>query len=244
MSSREELLKQIRIMGRGTRGAAPTILELSDATLYEIFEQMKRGLSNRAIARFLRKSGMSGSENSLQQSVSLFHKRIGPLLGEESATPSLPQATLKIPAEVSCLPADEMLATVRDIEKAYGKLIRQATVAAVENGAPMREDLAKHVKAYSGLVTTKARLEATVVKSRPITPTEDRNFDELANRAIEYIGSDGDKMVEASQKFLMRLAEKCIQLEQDSNGEWQEAPRQRPGRRETNTKTDAESPIN
>jgi hypothetical protein len=63
--------------------------------------------------------------------------------------------------------------------------------------------------------------------------TADPSFDELANRAHDYIGSDGDKMVEASQKFLVRLAEKCIQLEQDSTGEWVEAPRQRPGRRGT-----------
>src|SRR5512139_2851180 len=126
MSGRDELLKQIKIMGKGTRGSTPAILELPDAALYEVFEQMQRGLSSRAIARFLRKSGMKGSENSLQQTLSLFRKRIAPLLGEESATPTLPQAVVKLPAEVSSLPPDEMLSTVRDIVKAYGESIRQA----------------------------------------------------------------------------------------------------------------------
>src|SRR5208283_2971180 len=132
MTSRDELLKQIRNIGRGTRGNPPAILQLPDATLYEVFEQMERGLSNRAIARFLRKSGMSGSENSLQQTLSLFRKRIAPLLGAESAPPSLLQAALKIPAEVSTLPTDDMLSTVRDIVKAYGESIRRVTKAAAE----------------------------------------------------------------------------------------------------------------
>ncbi len=204
---------------------------------------MKRGLSSRAIARFLRKSGMNGSENSLQQTLSLFRKRIGPLLSGESAPPSLPRSPLKIPAEVSCLPADEMLSTVRDIVKAYGQGISQLAKAAAENGGAMTEDLSKHVKSYSALVATQARLEATVVKSRPVALTADPSFDELANRAHDYIGSDGDKMVKASQKFLMRLEKKCIALEQDSNGEWVEAPRQRPGRRRTGETSDNELSI-
>ena len=43
MISRNELLKQIRILGKGTRGAPPSILELADSALYEVFEQLKRG---------------------------------------------------------------------------------------------------------------------------------------------------------------------------------------------------------
>src|SRR5208283_2695618 len=155
MTSRDELLKQIRNIGRGTRGNPPAILQLPDATLYEVFEQMQRGLSNRAIARYLRKTGMKGSENSLQQTLSLFRKRIAPLLGEESATPSLPQVALKLPAEVSCLPPDEILSTATDIVSAYGEWIRRETVAAVKNGTPLGEDMAKHVKAYSAAVATK-----------------------------------------------------------------------------------------
>jgi hypothetical protein len=245
MSVREELLKQIRIMGRGTRGSPPAILELPDSTLYDIFKQMQRGLSNRAIGRFLRKYGMSGSENSLQQTLSLFRKRIAPLLSRELSLQSLPQVALKMPAEVSSLPADEMLSTVTDIVKAYGESIRQATVAAAKSGTPISEDIAKHVKSYSGLVATKARLEASVVKSRPVALKEDPSFDELANRAHDYLSEDdlGHKMVEASQKFLMRLEKKCIQFEQDSNGEWHEAPRQRPGRRGTGETPDTEFSI-
>ncbi len=233
MSGREELLKQIKIMGRGTRGAAPAILELPDATLYEAFELLRRGMSSRAVARYLSKNGMKGSENSLQQTLSLFRKRIAPLLGAESAPPSLPQAALKLPLEVSSLPPDDMLSTVRDIVKAYGESIRQATVAAVENGTPLSEDIAKHIKSYSGLVATQARLEATLTKSRPTGPLmEDRNFDALADRAHDYLSEDdlGEKMIVAGQKFLLRLEKKCIQLEQDSKGEWQVAPTQRPGR--------------
>jgi hypothetical protein len=196
---------------------------------------MERGLSNRAIARHLSKCGMKGSENSLQQSVSLFRRRISPLLSEESAPPSLPQAVVKIPAEAYSLPPDDMLSTVTDIVKAYGESIRQATAAAANSGTPISEDIAKHVKAYSALVATQARLEATVVKSGSVTTTADASFEERANRAHEYLSENGlgHKMVEASQKFLMRLEKKCVSLEQDANGEWHEAPRQRPGRRGT-----------
>jgi hypothetical protein len=247
MTSRDELLKRIRSLARGTRGRPPAILELPDATVCDIVEQMERKVSNRAIARFLRKNGMSGSENSLQQTLSLFRKRIAPLLGRESAPPSLPQAALKIPSEVSCLPADEMLATVTDIVKNYGEVIRQQTEAAAHKGGTIGEDLAKHAKAYAALVTIQARLQATVVKSRPVGPTEDPSFKERADRAWEQItdnGRDTDSMGKIVDRFLMKLEKKCISLEQDSNGEWVEAPRQRPGRREANTKTDAESPIN
>jgi hypothetical protein len=232
MTSRDERLKRIRSLARGTRGRPPAILELPDAIVCDIVEQMERKVSSRAIARFLRKNGMKGSENSLQQTLSLFRKRIAPLLSGESATPSLPQAVVRIPADVSSLPPDDMLSTVRDIVKAYGESIRQATVTAAKNGTPLSEDTAKHVKAYSGLVATQARLEATVVKSRPVGPTEDRNFDDLANRAHDYLSENGlgRKMVEASQKFLMRLEKKCISLEKDSTGEWVEAPTKRPGR--------------
>jgi hypothetical protein len=234
MSNEEKLLEQIKILGRGSRGSTPAILELPDSTLYDIFEQMKRGLSNRAIARHLSKCGMKGSENSLQQCVSLFRKRIAPLLTGESATPSsLPRSPVKLPAGVSCLPADEMLSTVTDIVRNYGEAIRQATATAAKNGAAMTEDLAKHVKSYSALVATQARLEATVVKSGSVTTTADPSFDELANRAHDYLSENGlgQKMVEASQKFLMRLEKKCISLERGADGEWHDAPRHRPGRR-------------
>ncbi len=43
MTNQAELLKQVRVVGRGTRGAAPSILELPDADLYEVFQQ---GTSN------------------------------------------------------------------------------------------------------------------------------------------------------------------------------------------------------
>ncbi len=168
MPGREEILKQLRILGKGTRGASPAILELADDTLYEVFEQLKRGLSCRAVARYLRSIGMKGSENSLQQSVSLFRKRIEPLLAEETAMPSLPQAPVKIPPEVSVLPPDEMLSTVRDIVRNYGESIRQVTEAAVRKGTPIGEDLAKHIKSYSTLVATRVRLEQTVMKDRPV----------------------------------------------------------------------------
>ncbi len=138
-----------------------------------------------------------------------------------------------------------MLSTVTDIVKFYGESIRQQTEAAARKGTPIGEDLAKHVKSYSALVATKARLEQTVMKSRPVGPNEDRSFDELADRAHNYLSENGlgEKMIVAGQKFLMRIEKKCVALEQDSSGEWVEAPSQRPGRRETNTKTDVESPI-
>ncbi len=233
MTNRDELLKLIRNLGRGTRGAAPTILELPDATLYDIFQQMKCHLSSRAIARYLRKNGMKGSENSLQQSVSLFRKRIAPLLGQESAMPSLPQAVPKISAEVCSLPPDENLSTVGAIVKAYGQSIRRFTEAAAQNGTTISEDLAKHIKAYSTLLATQARLGATVVKSRPVGPAEDPSFKERADRAWDQLhesGLDSDKIAKMVDKFLMRLEKKCISLERGAAGEWHEAPTQRPGR--------------
>ncbi len=196
MTSWEEILKRIRFLGKGTRGASPAILDLADDTLYEVFEALKRGLTCRAVARYLRSIGMKGSENSLQQSVSLFRQRIAPLLAEETATPSLPAAPVKIPPEVSVLPPDEMLSDVRAIVRNYGESIRQVTEAAVRKGTPIGEDLSKHVKAYRGLVATKARLEQTVMKDRPVELPEDKSFQEQADRAHEYltsIGWDGDK---------------------------------------------------
>jgi len=62
---------------------------------------------------------MKRSENGLKKTLSLFRKRIAPLLGRESALPSLPKAALKFSAEVSSLLPDEMLSTVGDIVKAY-----------------------------------------------------------------------------------------------------------------------------
>lgn len=224
MPGREEILKQIRMLGKGTRGASPAILDLADSTLWEVFEQLKRGLSSRSVARFLRKIGMRGSENSLQQSVSLFRKRIEPLLAEETATPSLPAAPVKIPPEVSAQPPDEMLSTVRDIVRNYGESIRQVTEAAVRKGTPIGEDLAKHIKSYSGLVATRVRLEQTVMKSGPIGGTEneeDLRFDALANKVHDFLTDNGrdtetmHKMRRASERMLKRMAEKCIQLEKD-----------------------------
>jgi len=179
---------------------------------------------------------MKGSENSLQQTLSLFRKRIAPLMGTESTPPFLPRSLVKLTAEAYSLPPDETLSTVTDIVKAYGESIRKATVTAAKNDTPLSEDIAKHIKSYSGLVATQARLQATVMKSRPVGPAEDPSFKERADRAWEQLtdgGRDTHTMAEVADKFLMRLDKKCIQLEQNSNGEWVEAPRQRPGRRGT-----------
>jgi hypothetical protein len=235
MSGRDELLKQIRIMGRGTRGAPPAILELPDSALYEMFLQMQRGMSNRSIARHLQKQGMSGSENSLQQSVSLLRKRIAPLLDREAPVQSLPQTALKLPPEVSFLPPDQMLSTVTDIVNNYGESIRQLTEAAAESGTPITEDLSKHAKAYAALVATKTRLEQSVMKSRPVDLQEDLVSQERADRVWNYLtdnGRDTHKMAKAADKFIALLEAKCIALEQDATGEWREAAVKRPGRSE------------
>jgi hypothetical protein len=235
MPGRDELLKQIRIVGRGTRGAPPAILELPDSGLSEVFEQMQRGLSNRSIARHLRKIGMIGSENSLQQSVSLLRKRIVPLLNREAPVQSLPSCALKLPAEVSCLPPNEMPSTVTDIVKSYGECIRQLTEAAAENGAMISEDVSKHVKAYSALVATKARLEQTVMKSRPVETPENTVSKERADRVWNYVtdnGRDTHKMAKAAELFIKKLQEKLVYLEQDATGEWREATGKRPDRSE------------
>jgi hypothetical protein len=224
MANREEILKQIRIMGKGTRGALPAILDLPGDTLWEVFQQMQRGLSNRAVARHLIKCGMSGTENSLQQTLSLFRKRISPLLAEESATPCLPEVALKLPVGASSLAPDETLSTVRAIVKDYGEAIRQLTEAAARKGAPLGEDVSKHAKAYSALVATKARLEQTVIKSEPVEPPQDRSFQEQADRVHEWLSEDKDtmdRMKIASERMLKRLDEMRITMERDpTTGEW------------------------
>jgi hypothetical protein len=123
--------------------------------------------------------------------------------------------------------------------KAYGESIRQATVTAAKNGTLLSEDIAKHVKSYGGLVATQARLEATVVKSRPTGQAEDPSFQERADRASEQLTDrerDTDSMAKIVDKFLMKLETKCMSPEQDSTGQWHEAPTERPGRRGTGEK--------
>ncbi len=151
---------------------------------------------------------MKGSENSLQQTLSLFRKRIAPIMGTESTPPFLPRSLVKLTAEAYSLPPDETLSTVTDIVKAYGESIRKATVTAAKNDTPLSEDIAKHIKSYSGLVATQARLQATVMKSRPVGPAEDASFKERADRAWEQLtdgGRDTHTMAEVADKFLMRL---------------------------------------
>jgi hypothetical protein len=235
MSGRDEIVKQIRIMGKGTRGAPPAILELPDSALYEVFQQMQRGLSNRAIARHLRQFGMSGSENSLQQSVSLLRKRIALLLDREAPVQSLPQTALKLLAEVSSLPPSEMLSTVTDIVNNYGECMRQLTKSAAESGTAITEDLSKHAKAYAALVATKTRLEQSVMKSRPVETPEDPVSQERADKIWSYVtdnGRDTHKMAKAADLFIKKLEGKIVYLEQDATGEWREATGKRPGRSE------------
>jgi hypothetical protein len=122
---------------------------------------------------------------------------------------------MKLPAEVSSLPPDEMLSTVGAVVKAYGESIRQLTKAAAENGAAITEDLSKHVKAYSALVATKARLEQTLMKSRPVGPTGDPSFEERANRVWEQLtdnGRDSHAMAIAATKFLVLCPSNSFQI--------------------------------
>jgi len=229
MSGRDKLLKQIRVLGKGTRGASPAILELADDTLYEVFEQLKRGLSCRAVARYLRSIGMNGSENSLQQTLSLLRKRVAPLLRvEESAAPALPQAAHKLPENFSSLPHEEALSTLTEVVKNYGEWLRQVTQKAAQNGTPISEDVAKHMKAYDTLLARKTRLEQNAVKDTPVQstgedPEDSRFLEALANKAHDWLfaDGDGDEMIKASKRFLARLAPLCIQVEKDPvTGKW------------------------
>ncbi|MGO9120940.1 MAG: hypothetical protein ACLQPD_25435 [Desulfomonilaceae bacterium] len=230
MASPEQILERIRVLGRGRRGAHTGILHLPDSTLYEVFQQMQRGLSNRAIARHLLKCGAGGTENSLQQTVSLLRKRIAPLLTKDSTTLPLPAAKLEIPAKVSPTAPDDTLNTLDDMIKFYGQAIRQATQSAAQKGTPLSEDLIKHIKAYDMLVARKARIEQNAIKDRAVEPDREdpddlRLLDLLANKVQEWLfdNGDGEKMVRASKRFLARIAQKCIYLKKDPvTGEWYE----------------------
>jgi hypothetical protein len=220
MADRDETLKQIRIMGRGTRGNPPAILNLSNPDLFDIFQQMQRGLSNRSIARNLLKMGMIGSENSLQQAVSLLRKRIGPILNQETPGRTPPLSVPKLPAEISSLPQDDTLATVTEIVKSYGENIRQLSDAASKSGALVSEDLAKHIKSYNALVVTKTRLEQTAKPTRPVDPPEDYEeiTQERADRVWGFIthnGRDVDKWTKMADTFIRRLEKHIVELDED-----------------------------
>jgi hypothetical protein len=233
MATREQLIQQIRILGRGSRGAPPAILDLSDPDLYEVFEQLQRGLSSRAVARHLRFSGlMQGSENSLQQSVSLFRKRIATLMVSNPSQCPLPSTPVRLPADLDSLPHDELLSGVRDIERSYRTVIKQALQIATSSAGRLAEDLPKHIKAYNEVVATRAKLEQMNLKTPSVTP-DDREFEERANRVLEFYADneeDADKMVKAANIFLQKAEARIIELKQDTNGEWQKMPNQRPGR--------------
>ncbi len=233
MATREQLIQQIRILGRGSRGAPPAILDLSDPALYEVFEHLQRGLSSRAVARHLRFAGlMQGSENSLQQSVSLFRKRVATLLVSNSSQSPLPSSPVRLPADLDSLPHDEILSGVRDIERSYREAIKRALETATSASGRLNEDLPKHIKAYDALVSTRTRLEQATPKTNSVCQ-EDREFEERANRVWEFYtdnGKDGDRLVKAAKIFLQKAEAKIIELEQDANGEWQKVPNQRPGR--------------
>ena len=233
MATREQLIQQIRILGRGSRGAPPAILDLPDPALYEVFEQLQRGLSSRAVARHLRYTGlMQGSENSLQQSVSLFRKRIATLLVLTPSQSLLPSSPVRLPADLDSLPQAELLSGVREIERSYRVALMQALEIAASPGGRLAEDLPKHIKAYNEVVATRAKLEEMNLKAPAVTP-DDREFDARADRVWEWLtdnGKDSDKLVKAANIFLQKAEARIVELEQDANGEWQKVPNQRPGR--------------
>jgi len=216
-------VKQIRELGRGSRGKPPELWALGDATLHRVFFLLRNGCSNRSIARELKaRFGLKSSENSVQQQVGKLRKRIAPLL--RTVPPQEPVADI---SEIDRLPAEERLGRLMEIEKSYGDLIEEMLAAARDNDGLMTSDMAKHVKALSTIAKTRAQLESSGGQKnagQPLGPGINVNleFESKAALAHDWLtsGGDGEKMVRAATNFLAEIEKRCITVEQNEHGEW------------------------
>jgi hypothetical protein len=210
-----QIISEIRQLAKSNRGKDLGLLQLSDDCLYQIYLQLRAGASNRSIARMLQtRHGVARSENSIQQAVSLLKKRIAPLLNSQNT--ELPSTPIRVPRGLSDMPLNDAIDTIDSILKSYGNAIKQLVEAADYNDGMLTEDVSKHVKAYSSLVGTKARLQ----KSEKRVPSNDyidiAAFERRSKLVLEnYIGNDGSKMIRSADKLLKALEAKCVTMEMD-----------------------------
>ena len=210
-----QIVSEIKQLAKSNRGSQLSLLQLSDDCLYQVFLQLKAGASNRSIARMLQtRYGVARSENSIQQGVSLLRKRIAPLLNSQNT--ELPSTPIRAPRGLSDMPLDDALDMIDSILKSYGNAIKQVVEAADYNDGMLTEDVSKHIKAYSSLVGTKARLqksEKRVPSSEYIDKTE---FERRSNLVLEkYVKDDSSKMIRSADKLLKALEAKCVTMELD-----------------------------
>jgi hypothetical protein len=114
------------------------------------------------------------------------------------------------------MPPEEALDIIDSILKSYGNAIKQNVEAADYNDGMLTEDVSKHVKAYSSLVGTKARLQ----KSEKRVPSNDyvdnAEFDRRSKLVLDkFVGDDGDKLIRSADKLLKALEAKCVKMELD-----------------------------
>jgi hypothetical protein len=214
-NERTIIVGEIRKLGKSNRGKELGLLQLSDDGLYEVYLQLKAGVSNRSIARMLQsRYGVTRSENSIQQAVSLLAKRIGPILNNPCV--ELPAVTVTAPPELSNMSTDEAIDLLEEIMIPYGKSIKHRVVAGARHDGYLTEDVSKHVKAYAALVATRERLQRTQKRSPSNHFMEHTEMDRRSRLILDkYVGDDGEKMARAADKLIKALEEKCVKMELD-----------------------------
>ena len=210
-----QIISEIRQLAKSNRGKDLGLLQLSDDCLYQIYIQLRAGASNRSIARLLQsRYGVASSENSIQQAVSLLRKRIAPLLNSQNT--ELPSTPIRVPRGLSDMPIDDAIDTIDSILKSYGSAIKQVVEAADYNDGMLTEDVSKHVKAYSSLVGTKARLQKSEKRVPSSDYVDNAQFERRSKLVLEeYVKDDGSKMIRSADKLLKALEAKCVTMELD-----------------------------
>jgi hypothetical protein len=214
-NSKLEIISEIRRLGKSNRGKDLGLLQLSDDCLYQIYLQLKAGVSNRSIARMLQtRYGVARSENAIQQGVSLLRKRIAILL--ESPKTGLPFTPITVPSGLSDMPIDDAVDTLDSIVAAYGNSIKQMFEAAECSDGMLTEDISKHVKAYTALVAAKTRLQRSAKRISANEYINDAEFERRSKLVLEkYVGDDGQKMIKSADKLLKVLETRCVTMELD-----------------------------
>jgi len=207
-----EELKKFIIKELRDRSAIPGkirtwISELDDNSLLWLYERMRRGASSRSLAAALagRGIGPGSSVRSMAQGITKFRKRIVQLLD-----PTPPDQEVEIPKGLADMEPAERLEA---IERAYAQLIEQMLADAAYNKGLMTTDMAKHVTALATI--SKARAKMVVPPTKLFPPAVSTEFKERADRVLEFIGDDGNKMIRAANEFLLEIEKRVIYLETD-----------------------------
>jgi tRNA U54 and U55 pseudouridine synthase Pus10 len=212
-NERTIIVGNIRKLGESNRGKELGLLQLSDDCLYEVYLQLKAGVSNRSIARMLQsRYGVDRSENSIQQTVSLLAKRIAPILNRPCV--KLPVNTITPPPGLSNMPTDEVLDLLEEIMIPYGQSIKHRVEPGARHDGYLTEDVSKHVKVYATLVATREKLQRTQKRSTSNHLVDHTAMDRRSKLVLEKcVCDDGEKMIRSADKFLKALEAKCVEME-------------------------------